>query len=147
MNWNMKNMSLSILMYTFTPQKESHLGDCNDPLPLNCHITLTSPHHQSPRTSHLPVVPSRVEALLGDDTGPDIVAMLAVPVELELLSSLHLLPVLREDQERVGRHRVQRHILCTQEVEYIAIIKKQIAYSLAFRSIQASVENLSQQQK
>lgn len=66
------------------------------------------------RGSHLPVVAARAEGLLGDDAGPDVEALLASPVELELLAPLHLLPVLGQDEERVGRHRVQGHVLWRQ---------------------------------
>lgn len=51
------------------------------------------------------------EALFGGDAGPDIKSLGAVSVELQLFPSLHLLPVLRQDEEGVCRHRVQCHIL------------------------------------
>lgn len=57
---------------------------------------------------------SGTEALFSDDTGPDVKALRAVSVELQLLSSLHLLPVLRQDEEGIRRHRVQRHVLWKQ---------------------------------
>lgn len=59
----------------------------------------------------LPVVSSSAEALLSNDAGPDVKTLRAVSEELQLLSSLHLLPVLRQDEEGIRRHRVQRHIL------------------------------------
>lgn len=60
----------------------------------------------------LPVVTPGAEALLGHDAGPDVKALRAVPEELQLLPSLHLLAVLRQDEEGVGCHRVQGHVLC-----------------------------------
>lgn len=65
--------------------------------------------------SDLPVVAPGAEALLGDNAGPDIKALLTVSVELQLLASLHLLPVLGQDEEGVRRHRVQRHVFCKQQ--------------------------------
>lgn len=62
----------------------------------------------------LPVVASRVEALLGDDAWPDVESLLTVSVELQFLTSLHLLPVLGEDKEWIRRHWVQRNILWKQ---------------------------------
>lgn len=55
------------------------------------------------------------EALLGQHAGPDVEALLAVAEELQLLAALHLLAVVGEDEEGVGRHRVQAHVLCRQE--------------------------------
>lgn len=65
--------------------------------------------------SDLPVVSSSAEALLSDDAGPDVEPLRAVSEELQLLSSLHLLPVLRQDEEGICCHRVQRHILWKQQ--------------------------------
>lgn len=65
--------------------------------------------------SDLPVVSSSAESFFSDDAGPDVEALLTVSVELQLLSSLHLLPVLRQDQKGVCRHRVQRHVLWNQQ--------------------------------
>lgn len=56
------------------------------------------------------------ETLLGHHAGPDVEALLAVAEELQLLAALQLLAVVGEDEEGVGRHRVQGHVLCTQEV-------------------------------
>lgn len=53
-----------------------------------------------------------VEGLLGHHAGPDVKALRAVSEELQLLPSLHLLAVLRQDEEGVGCHWVQGHVLC-----------------------------------
>lgn len=57
------------------------------------------------------------ESLLGEDTGPDVEPVRAVSVELQLLSSLHLLTVLGQDQEGIRRHWVQRHVLWKQQAQ------------------------------
>lgn len=57
------------------------------------------------------------ESLLGEDAGPDVEPVRAVSVELQLLSSLHLLTVLGQDQEGIRRHRVQRHVLWKQQAQ------------------------------
>lgn len=64
-----------------------------------------------PAPPHLPVVASGAEGVLGQDAGPDVEALLTVPEELQLLAALHLLPVVRQDEEGVRRHRVQGHVL------------------------------------
>lgn len=80
-------------------------------------LTLVSDCRPSPPADpepDLPVMAPGAEALLGENAGPHIEALLTVPVELQLLASLHLLPVLGQDEEGVRRHRVQRHVLCKQ---------------------------------
>lgn len=78
----------------------------------NCPLVKLHIAYSNPRcVSDLPVVPSCVESLFSDDTGPDVVSLLTVSVKLQLLSSLHLLPVLRQDQKRIRRHWVQHHVL------------------------------------
>lgn len=77
------------------------------------HLVLDQVHVRP--ESDLPVVSPGAEALFSDDAGPDVEALLTVSVELQLLSSLHLLPVLRQDQERIRRHRVQNHVLWRQQ--------------------------------
>lgn len=51
------------------------------------------------------------ETLFGDHTGPDVKTLLTVSKELQLLAALHLLPVIRQDEEWIRRHWVQGHVL------------------------------------
>lgn len=63
----------------------------------------------------------RAKPFLGDDTRPDVKSVMAVSEKLQLLSSLQLLPVFWQDQERVRCHRVQRHILWKSTGWYVEI--------------------------
>lgn len=77
------------------------------------YVCINKPNYSKP--SDLPVVSPRGEALFGEHTGPHVKALCAVPVELQLLAALHLLTVLRQDEEWVRRHWVQSHFLWREE--------------------------------